>query len=145
MEFWTLLMPAGTGDVAAPAADEVVKAVQVAAQAQGPARALAIAAMLSIVLRFAMTFVGPKLALFNKHPNAYRIAGLAIGVAVFGLEKFAMGSDIWSAITAALGGPGAVMFNEYMKMKPAKAEAAVEAVAGPAVAAPEAPAPPPAA
>ena len=107
-------------DAGVPSVVEVVGKVKAAAAASSTERHLAIAAMLAVVLRFLLGMIGPRIQWFSQHPHAYRFAGIGMGVAIFALDKFAMGASWVDALIAAGSGPGAVLVNEYMKMKPAK-------------------------
>ena len=113
---------------AAPAVENVVAAVKGVVDSSDSSRALAIAGLLAVLLRFAMALVGPRVAWFARHPHAYRWTALGVGVAVFALEKFAMGTTWQMALIAAGGGPGAVLVNEILKMKPTAAAPAVPPV-----------------
>lgn len=106
---------------APPTAGEANKAVEVLLDRSGPAgmpRSMVVAAALAVLLRFLLGFAGQYIGVLGRH--RYRWAALIVGVVVFGLDRFALGGSWSEAVLTALGGPGAILVNELLKMLPAK-------------------------
>jgi len=122
---------AEVGDDYAPPTPVVTTPEAVAAAKtliSGTRDAVVLAGALAVLLRFLLA-LGAKAATYftsTRYHNGYRVAALVATPILAFLAHYAGGAGWPDAIVVALSGPGAIAFNELLKMWPTKEPAALD-------------------